>query len=31
VSYTSGYPFRDGSTVRLEIGNESFTLGTGSG
>jgi invasion protein IalB len=31
VSFTSGYPFRDGSTVRLQIGDETFTLGTGSG
>jgi invasion protein IalB len=31
VSFTSGYPFRDGSTVRLQVGNETFTLGTGSG
>jgi invasion protein IalB len=31
VSFTSGYPFQDGSTVRLRVGNETFTLGTGSG
>lgn len=31
VSFTSGYPFRDGSTVSIEVGNETFTMGTGSG
>lgn len=31
VSYTSGYPFEPGSTVRLTVGNETFTLGTGTG
>jgi invasion protein IalB len=31
VSFTSGYPFQDGSTVRVRVGNETFTLGTGSG
>ena len=31
VSFTGGYPFRDGSTVTLEIGGERFTLGPGQG
>jgi Invasion associated locus B (IalB) protein len=31
VSYTSGYPFREGSTVRIEIGSSSFELSTGAG
>lgn len=28
VSYTGGYPFRDGSSVSVEIGGESFELFT---
>ena len=31
VSFTGGYPFRDGSTVSLSVGTEKFTLGPGSG
>jgi invasion protein IalB len=31
VSFTSGYPFREGSNVRLIVGGETFTLGTGAG
>jgi Invasion associated locus B (IalB) protein len=31
VSFTGGYPFRDGSTVTLEIGSDRFTLGPGQG
>lgn len=31
VSYTGGYPFRDGSTVDVKIGNNSFTMNVGSG
>lgn len=27
VSYTSGYPFREGSTVGVRIGSETFNLG----
>ena len=30
VSFTGGYPFRDGSTVTLAIGSDSFTTGPGS-
>ena len=29
MSFTGGYPFRDGSTVELDVGSESFTLGPG--
>ena len=29
VSFTGGYPFRDGSTVTLAVGADSFTLGPG--
>jgi invasion protein IalB len=31
VSFASGYPFREGSNVRVEVGNETFLLGTGTG
>jgi invasion associated locus B (IalB) protein len=31
VSFTGGYPFRDGSTVTLEVGADRFTLGPGQG
>ena len=31
VSFTGGYPFRDGSTVSLSVGTDKFTLGPGSG
>jgi hypothetical protein len=31
VSYTSGYPFREGSAVQLEIGSSSFELSAGAG
>jgi hypothetical protein len=31
VSFTGGYPLRDGSTVTLEIGADRFTLGPGQG
>lgn len=31
VSYTSGYPFDPGSTVRVTVGSDTFTLGTGTG
>ena len=31
VSFTGGYPFRDGSTVELEIGGDSFDMGPGEG
>jgi hypothetical protein len=31
VSFTGGYPFREGSTVSLTVGSNSFTLGPGSG
>ena len=31
VSFTGGYPFREGSTVTLTIGGESFSLGPGAG
>jgi Invasion associated locus B (IalB) protein len=30
VSFTGGYPFREGSPVTLAIGADSFTLGPGS-
>ncbi len=31
VSYTGGYPFRDGSTVDVSIGSSSHVLNVGSG
>jgi invasion associated locus B (IalB) protein len=31
VSFTGGYPFQDGSTVALAIGNNEFTLNPGQG
>lgn len=31
VSFTGGYPFRDGSTVKLAVGSDTFTLGPGQG
>ncbi len=31
VSFTSGYPLRDGSTVRFEVGSSGFDLSPGSG
>ena len=31
VSFTGGYPFREGSTVTLAVGADSFTLSPGSG
>jgi hypothetical protein len=31
VSFTGGYPFRDESAVKIEVGTESFQLGIGSG
>jgi hypothetical protein len=31
VSFTGGYPFREGSTVSLAVGSETFTLGPGQG
>jgi Invasion associated locus B (IalB) protein len=31
VSFTGGYPFRDGSTVTLRIGSDSFKLAPGKG
>ena len=31
VSFTSGYPFQEGSTVRVEVGGETFDLQTGIG
>lgn len=31
VSYTGGYPFREGSTVTVEIGSDTHTLNVGSG
>jgi invasion protein IalB len=31
VSFTSGYPFGPGSTARVQVGGETFTLGTGAG
>jgi hypothetical protein len=31
VSFTGGYPFREGSPVTLSIGSTSFTLGPGRG
>ncbi len=31
VSFSGGYPFRDGSPVKLVVGSQSFTLSPGSG
>ena len=31
VSFTGGYPFREGSTVTLAVGGDSFTLTPGAG
>ena len=31
VAFTGGYPFRAGSTVEMEIGDQNFSLVTGSG
>ncbi|MFQ8431640.1 invasion associated locus B family protein [Amaricoccus sp. W119] len=31
VSFSGGYPFRDGTPVKLEIGSQDFTLNAGSG
>ena len=31
VSFTGGYPFRDGSTVTLAVGENEFTLNPGQG
>jgi hypothetical protein len=31
VSFTGGYPFREGSTVTLRVGSQSFTLTPGTG
>ncbi len=31
VSFTGGYPFREGSPVRLEVGSDSFTMSPGRG
>ncbi len=31
VSFTGGYPFRDGSPVQVEVGSESFQLSPGPG
>ena len=31
VSFTGGYPFREGSTVTLAIGADSFTMAPGRG
>ena len=31
ISFTGGYPFQDGSTVKMEIGSESFELNIGAG
>jgi Invasion associated locus B (IalB) protein len=31
VSFTGGYPFREGSSVTLAIGSDSFTLAPGTG
>lgn len=28
ISFTGGYPFKDGSTVKVEVGNETFELFT---
>ena len=31
VSFTGGYPFRDGSEIEVEIGDDSFSMAPGSG
>lgn len=31
VSFTGGYPFREGSPVTLEVGSSSFNMGPGAG
>jgi hypothetical protein len=31
VSFTSGYPFQDGSAAQLEVGGQTFTLSPGQG
>lgn len=31
VSFSGGYPFRDGTPVRLQVGSETFTLNPGAG
>ncbi|HLS59292.1 MAG TPA: invasion associated locus B family protein [Paracoccaceae bacterium] len=31
VSFTSGYPFREGSTVTVEVNGQTFTMQTGTG
>jgi hypothetical protein len=31
VSFTGGYPFREGSTVTLEVGSDRFAMGPGAG
>ena len=31
ISFTGGYPFREGSTVTLAVGGSSFSLGPGAG
>lgn len=31
VSFAGGYPFRDGSTVEMQVGSEQFDLGPGAG
>lgn len=31
VSFSGGYPFRDGAPIRLQVGSETFTLNPGAG
>lgn len=31
VSFSGGYPFRDGTPVKLQVGSENFTLNPGQG
>ncbi len=31
VSYTGGYPFKEGSTVKVQIGDSALTMNVGSG
>lgn len=31
VSFTGGYPFKDGSPIRLSVGSDTFSLAPGSG
>lgn len=31
VSFSGGYPFRDGTPVRMQVGSETFTLNPGAG